>query len=317
MKLNLLPKTVGTENRPRNAAILATLFIIACGAGAYLLNDTAEKKLTHAKEEVATALPEAQKVVKAAKSADDAMADPKVKQLVVNSALAKEMIEHCYVYPKLYADVIPYIPSYFRLTELSATPVDAKNANLNMTGVIQTYQEYADLMLALMRIPGAQTVGRAGFQQEDMVVPAVTSIDQSGKPRKLSEGPIPDDALDRLTYFEAQTQPSGYLAAGGFGSGDEGPKLAPFGKSLISVSVLMARPLQTPNPRATLASIGGGGAATAGGAAALNVGGPPTGSFGQGGPGTAPGGGAPPAGGTSPIGAAKKSAGGSKRPDDE
>ena len=299
MKLNLLPKTAGTENNSRNAAIFATLFIIVCGVAAYMLNASADKRLADAKAEVEAAKPAADKVVKASKDADAAMAVDKVKHVVVNSALAKAMVDHCFAYTKLYKDVIPYVPSYFRLTELSASPVDATNANLNMTGVISTYQEYADLMLALMRIPGAQTVGRAGFQHEDMIVPAVSSVDQSGKPRKPSEGPIPDDALDRLAYFEQKQTPSGYLSAGGFGAGDETPKLAPAGKSLISVTVLMARNIQTPNPRATLAGIGSASTPAAG--------------VGLVGAASGPGGGAPPlgagvGGSTPPV-----TAGGSKK----
>src|SRR2546430_13626538 len=51
---------------------------------------------------------------------------------------------------------------FFRINSITATPNDANTVTVTMNGVIHTAQEYADLMLALLRIPGAQAVSRSG-----------------------------------------------------------------------------------------------------------------------------------------------------------
>jgi hypothetical protein len=131
---------------------------------------------------------------------------------------------------------------------------------VNMTGTVANAQQYADLMLALLRIPGATAVTRGGLQSDDMEVPALTLVDQQGKPRKASKAPIPDDPLERLAYFESEVAPTGYLNAGGFGQTEDATqKGARPGESVIAVSVTIPRNIQTPNPRATIQSLAGSG----------------------------------------------------------
>lgn len=281
MKLNLLPKTVGTEFRSRNAAILGFLLFAGVTAASVVLVSTSRARLERSEKLIEEAKPASDRVIAAGRIGDDAMAQPGVRTMAISSSLAEAMLKHNAVYPNFYNKVIPYIPKWFRITNLAATPNDATTCTLSMTGYVKTYQEYADLMLALLRMPGAQRVSRAGWNQEDAIVPALTSVDQNGRPRKLSEGPIPDDALDRLAYFQQRTEPSGYLQMNGFGIEDPNTaKGAPLGSSEINVTVIITENLTTPNPRATLASIGAapapGATATGAPAAGGAVGGAPT-----------------------------------------
>jgi len=297
VKLNLLPKIVDTTGRAKRAFFGGLVVLIASIVGAYMMASISSARVKKAQDAVADAQPKYDNAVKVAADADAIMTRPALKQLVVNTALAKSMTAANRLYPDLYDFVKPYIPAFFRITNLSATPIDATSCVVNMTGTVKNAQQYADLTLALLRIPGATAVTRAGFQAEDMVVPAITVGDQNAHPRLESKPPIPDDPLERLTYFENETSPTGYLNAGNFGITEAGTmKLARPGESVITVSVVVPRNIQTPNPRATINSLagGGGGGANPGTPASAPVGGanaprggPPAGSM----PGTPPVGG--------------------------
>ena len=233
-----------------------------------MMVSTSNKRVATATDSVATAQPMYDKAVKVAADADAIMARPEVKQLVVNKSLAEAMIKANSLYPNLYDSVKPYIPGFFRITALSASPIDDKSSTVNMTGTIKDARQYADLMLALLRIPGAVSVSRTGFQAEDVIVPPLVAVDNQGRPRLASKGPIPDDPIDRLAYFESDSVPSGFLNSGGFGETQEGTvKTVRPGESLITVSVTLPKSLQTPNPRATIQSLAGGAPAAAGNAA--------------------------------------------------
>ena len=263
MKLNLLPKIVDTTGRAKRAFFGGVLVLIASIVGAYMMQSISADRLAKAKESVNDATPKYNKAVQTAADADAMMNKPGVRQLVVNTALAKSMIAANRVYPDLYDSVKPYIPGFFRINALGASPIDGTTCAVNMTGTVKNAQQYADLMLALLRIPGASAVTRAGFQADDIIVPPLTLIDQVGHPRAESKGPIPDDALDRLTYFQNETSATGYLNAGNFGITEAGTvKGARPGESLIAVAVTIPRNLQTPNPRATIQSLASTGGAT-------------------------------------------------------
>ena len=330
MKLNLLPTTVSSANRGRNALIGSILLVaLAGGATAYMAIQSSGYLARQTQIEQ-DAKPAADRAVAVAKEGDAVTADPSVAMLVKNVELSQQMTRHNDVYPKLYDDVRPYFPRFFRLTEISASPLTGGAATpasgapvapgapgapaaapaagaaggatsvIRMRGVIRTYQEYADLMLALLRNPEAVSVYRSGYSGIEPEVPAVSAIDQNGRPRLPGATAIPDDPLDRLTYFTDQPREEGFRNSGGFGSGNlgtvEGVRTITPNASLIDVEVIVNRNLQTPDPRATLATIGGGGAAGGAGAptgapTGAPVGGPP--SFG-GPPGRPPGG--PPTG---------------------
>ena len=272
MKLNLLPKIVDTTGRAKRAFLGGSIILIASIVAAFWMANESWNRVTTAKDSVAKAQPMYQRAVDIATEADSMMAKPAVRQLVVNTSLANAMTGANRLYPDLFDFVKPYIPSFFRITSLGATPLGAQGCSVNMTGTVKNAQQYADLMLALLRIPGALTVSRAGYQGDDVIVPALTLIDQTGRPRKESKAPIPDDALDRLTYFESESSPTGFLNAGNFGTLEPGTqKDARPGESVINVTVTLPRNIQTPNPQATIKSLAG--AAPAQGLPASNKGG--------------------------------------------
>ena len=260
MKLNLLPKIVDTTGRAKRAFFGGAIVLIASIAGAYYMQSTSTKRLEEAKQHEQDAQPMYDKAVNTASQADAMMTKPAVRQLVVNTSLAKSMMVSSRTYPDLFDSVKPYIPGFFRITNLGATPVDASTCTVNMTGTVKNAQQYADLMLALLRIPGAKSVTRGGLQSDDTIVPPLTLVDQAGRPRKESKAPIPDDPLERLAYFESEVSPTGYLNAGNFGVTEEGTqKGARPGESVIAVSVVIPRNIQTPNPRATIQSLASSG----------------------------------------------------------
>jgi hypothetical protein len=146
-----------------------------------------------------------------------------------------------------------------------------------MTGVLSSYQQYADLMLALMRVQGATSVSRSGYILIDPIVPNLTPEDQIGRPRPENAAPIPDNPLQRLEYFQSQGSTTGFAGAGNFGTGNDLTRGAMPRDSIVTVTLVVAgHDLRVPDARATLSASGG----------ATPAGGPPTGA--------APGG--PPAG---------------------
>jgi hypothetical protein len=215
------------------------------------------------------------------------MALPEVAALMKNVSLAQAMIAHNDKYPDLYNSLRRYIPPFYRLTSMSASPASDTQSVMTLTGTLTSYQQYADLMLALMRNPEAVSVSRSGYQADEAYVPQITEIDQLGRPRKPGETPIPDDPLQRLAFFEAQgAQQAGFTGVGNFGTGNDNTRQAMPGESLVTVQVILNHPLQVPNPSATL------------GAGGTQGGGAPGGGGGRGGPmGAGPG--APAAGGPS------------------
>jgi hypothetical protein len=264
MKLNLLPKIVDTASRAKRALFGSLLLFLLSLAGAFFMAKVSGERLAKSKEEMASSQAPYDAVVKIATEADTMMTQPQVRQAVVNAGLAEAMNKANTLYPDIYDFVKPYVPSFFRITSLNATPIDATTSSVSMVGTVKNAQEYADLMFALLRIPGATSVSRAGFSADDMFVPPLTSTDQYGRPRKESQAPVPDDALDRLAYFENQTAPTGYLASGGFGDTQLGiTKTVRPGESLINVSVVVPKNLQVPNPRATIQSLAGAAPASA------------------------------------------------------
>lgn len=260
MKLNLLPTTVSKGARTRTAWIISALLVVASTVVTVGLAVNSSRELKKAKAMVEAQRANAEQVVTIAAKADTVL--DQAKGIIRNTQLAKAMLDHNTVYPDFYDSLWPYIPSFYRLTSATATPVDAETATVTLTGTLHTYQQYADLMLALMRNPKAVSVTRSGFVSVDPIVPSITSVDQNGRPRKATDSPIPDDKLERLTYFQSQATQPGYSGVGGFGGGAETTKYAMPDWSYVTVTMVVKANLQTPNPRATLSAAGGAAASS-------------------------------------------------------
>jgi hypothetical protein len=122
--------------------------------------------------------------------------------------------------------------------------------------LLKSYQQFADLMVALLRNREVRSVSRSGFTDVDPYIPEISQVDQVGRPRKPGQDPIPDDPLLRLQQQQSQGTLQGFTGEGGFGTVDTGPRGAMPGHSVVTVTLVIARNLQTPVPKATLSTIG-------------------------------------------------------------
>lgn len=274
MKLNLLPTHVSKAGAAKTATILSILMaVLAIGASVFLIMKSTSTK-QDAQKLVEDWTPAAEKAVATSKMADDIIAQSQV--LIRNIDLAQAMMKHNSAYPDLYREVLSYVPSWFRVTSIVATPVTDKQCAVTMTGVLKSQQQYADIMLALLRIPGAQNVSRAGYVITDQFVPNLVTEDQVGYPIRPGQARQPSDPVDRLYFLMATGgTTTGFTGVGGFGQ-EVSPKGAMPDWSQVSMTVILNdRNIQTPNPRATLAAQGaasapipgGTGGGTGGGAA--------------------------------------------------
>lgn len=277
MKLNLLPTYVGKERAVKSAVFLSVIIaLVGIGAAAFMII-TSRDKVKTAREEAISAQAAASRTVAESKKADLILRNAAL--LILNTNLAEAMDRHNNDYVDLYDTVRRYIPSYFRVTSMSATPAGQQSV-VTLTGVIQTQQQYADIMLALLRIPGAVSVSRSGYQSVDKSVPALSEGYQNAIPHRPDEPPVPDDYEARLQQMIASGRVDTYLGVGNFGTDDPTqPKGAMPDWSVITVSVVVPKNIQTPDPRATLATAAGlaGGAGGAGAQPAAGPGGVPGG----------------------------------------
>jgi hypothetical protein len=262
MKLNLLPQTVSKGRALRTGYVFGTLILILALLASGWMTFSTKGPLDE----------QLQRVDSTAQSAADAVATGAQKDEVISSAstvirnatLAQDMIEHNDVYPDLYTDIQRYVPSFFRLTSLSAQPIDENTATVTLVGTLETYQQYADLMLALMRDKDVTSISRTGFTLSLPEVPALTTADQKGTPHKLGEPTLPEGQIDRLHYFESQNyQPAGYIGQGGYGSGADDTKGPTPKESLITIVLTVNRKLEVPDISRTLHSGGAGSSSAA------------------------------------------------------
>jgi len=289
MKLNLLPTTVSKGKQAQSAVIFSVLIALAGIALGGWLSVSSQHELDAAKADQLASVDPAAAAYKKSTDADTILAGEKSVDLIKNANLAEAMIKHNDVYPDLYEGVKPYIPSFFRINSLSASS-SGENSNITMIGTIDTYQQYADLMLAFSRYPGLLSISRSGYIDRSVFVPNINTVDEVGRPRREDEAPIPDDKLLRLAYFQSNVRQESYTGEGNFGTGTDSTKGAMPEASLITVVLTVKKDLRVPEPRQTL----GAGGASAGGAAGPmgGMGGP---GGGMGGPVAGGPGGGPPA----------------------
>ncbi len=227
--------------------------IIAGVVGAAFMMITSSDSLAKAKALVEEKKPLADGVAATAASADVIIVD--AQGPLRNSNLAKSMIAHNTVYPDLFDTVKRYVPPFYRLTSMAATPsADGATSTITLVGTLDTFQEYNDLALALLRMPKVSAVARAGFAAAAPYRPGLSPADQRGTPHLPGEAPVPDDQLQRLAYFQATAKPSGYLNTGNFGAENTDTRGAMPNSSLVTVRLTIAIDTRTPNPRATLAT---------------------------------------------------------------
>lgn len=265
MKLNLLPTYVSKEGQRRSIVLVSVLMFVLSVGACLLMIFYSQSRLKEATDRAENLKPQADQAVTIAKRADTIVQD--ATNIERNIKLAQAMDKHNFVYPKLYREVLSNVPSFFRVTRISAQPGGAGECTVTMVGVLRTYQQYADLMLALYRLDGATRVSRTGYQITDKIVPPLNSLDQIGIPVRPGEPRVPSDPLARLDMLIAQgsaQNPGAFTGTGGFGTGVQGERGPMPGYSLVTVTVTLAtvtdpsgkvvrdRNIAVPNPRDTL-----------------------------------------------------------------
>ena len=120
MKLNLLPTYVSKEKSARAAWFLSIVIAAASIVAAVFMRVTSQNQLDTAKEAANQYTAAHAQAIAASRDADAIIAQ--ARQIIVNIDLAQAMMQHNAVYPDLYDKVQSYIPSFFRVTSMSAVP---------------------------------------------------------------------------------------------------------------------------------------------------------------------------------------------------
>lgn len=259
MKLNLLPKHVAKSQGSKAAFFVMLLIVGASAAGTFFLIQMGRQQLADAKEPI-----EARRAAVARTMGKSQMADTIIAEMTNinrNIMLTEAMIAHNSAYVDLYRDVMGYIPSFYRITSLSASPTGAEGCTVNMQGVLQTHKQYSDLALALYRMPGVTNVTRGGYTIVDPAVPALNEQDQIGSAIKPGEANLPSDPEARLAAIIQRAQsPTGFQNVNNFGTENPLKGAMPEWSTVTVTMTITGRNIQTPNPRATLLQGGTGGA---------------------------------------------------------
>src|SRR5438477_5445801 len=161
MKLNLLPKSVAKNVQSKGIAIVMLVLVLATLVGAVGYSTKLSGDLESYKREAEAKSPLADKVVQTAASADQIIS--KAKIVLTNSALVKSIDETNKKYPALYDELRRYIPSFLRVRSVNAASSGPTTTTITIQGYLKTFQQYSDVMIALLRFPGCSAVGRGGF----------------------------------------------------------------------------------------------------------------------------------------------------------
>lgn len=255
MKLNLVPTYVGKGRQLAVAIVFgAMLFAISIGITTVMISD-ANRQLAKVKEQAQQFDQPVQAAIDYSNQAQPILTN--LHDVVRNINLAQAMQKHNSVYPDFYASIFPYIPDFFRVVNIQANPKDDHSVTLRITGELKGQEQYRDLMLAMLRIKGAQTVTRTPYAPDFSLLPGVTADNQNPVTPPLDSRALPTDPLDRLDFEiasgrEVPFTPKGY-------GGEPGPRGPMPGYQEITVTIDLVDAsynLMTPNPSATLGTGG-------------------------------------------------------------
>jgi len=256
MKLNLLPTYVGKGKQLTVAIIFGVMLIAASFGVAMVMISNADTQLSKVKQQAATFDKPVQDAIDHANMAPKILAP--LNDVVRNKNLAVAMLDHSKVYPDFYTGITPQIPNFFRVTNMQATPApDGQNVTLRLVGVLKTKEQYRDLLLALLRMKGAQTVTRTAFTPKFTVLPGITENDQNPVAPPADQPALPKDPIQKLNALIASGAPRPFNPANGYGAGpvEKGPM--PNYQEITVTIALTGYHLLTPNPSATLGVAGG------------------------------------------------------------
>ncbi|MCH8274881.1 MAG: hypothetical protein IH851_08825 [Armatimonadetes bacterium] len=161
MKLNLVPKAVAKDVASRTTFFVVLIAVIASLVGAFALNLNNQGELSKWKGMAEQKKEHADRVVATAAHADDVISEATI--ILTNTQLVQDIDAANMAYPVLYDGIREYIPSFFRVRTMEAQSTGANAATVTITGYLKTFEQYSDIMIALLRYPRAVGVGRSGF----------------------------------------------------------------------------------------------------------------------------------------------------------
>ncbi len=259
MKLNLLPKHVAKSQGSKAAFFVMLLIIGGAAAGTFLLIKSGQDQLAEARAPI-----DGYRATVSRAMGKSAMADTIIAEMTNidrNIKLTEAMLSHNAAYTNLYREVMGYIPAYYRITSISAAPSGAEACTVNMQGVLKTHRQYADLVLALYRMPGVTSVTRGGYSLVDPRVPALNEADQFGTAVKPGEANLPSDPEARMAALIQRAQePTGFRNINNFGTENPLKGAMPEWSTVTVTMTITGKNITTPDPRGTLLQGGTGGA---------------------------------------------------------
>jgi hypothetical protein len=210
MKLNLLPSHVAKSQGSKGAFFVMILIIAFAGAATFVLINTGRGKLEAARDRADELRPKVAIAMGNSQMADQVI--QRVTGIDRNLKLTAAMTEHNTKYVALYQDVMSHIPSFYRINSLAAAPSGPDSCTVQMTGVLKTHKQYADLVAALYRMPGVVSVARNGYNDVSPYVPNLNTGDQIGTPIKPGEANLPSDPDLRMQEMirRANSGPTGF-----------------------------------------------------------------------------------------------------------
>lgn len=137
------------------------LLVVLTLAGTMLYASQVSKTLAGYKEEVDAKEVLSKQVVATAASADTILAESKL--VLTNSELVKQIDNANGKYPRLYNTLKGYVPAFMRVRSMTAASGGPEQSVVTIQGYLKTFQQYSDVMIALLRFPGCSAVGRSGF----------------------------------------------------------------------------------------------------------------------------------------------------------
>ncbi len=161
MKLNLIPKTAAKGAASKTIFVVALAAVLVSLVAAFMYNQSLQMTLQSWKDDTAQMKVSADEVVRATKEADEIVA--KAQIVLTNKALYDQIVASNTAYPDAYDEVKEYIPSFFRVRTFNAQSTGERTSVMTISGYLRSFQQYSDVMIALLRCPSVVQIGRNGF----------------------------------------------------------------------------------------------------------------------------------------------------------
>ena len=259
MKLNLLPHEESSDVLVRKAIFRGSLGMVGAGLLAAFLIVFSRSGAEDARGEVESLRPQAELAYRTASRADEIMKEAVF--LTTDLGFAEAVHRQNLKAIDLFQEVMNYLPGFFRLTSLTAAAKGDQDTLVVLEGVVHSYQEYADLMLALLRMTNVLNVQRSKPEIKESPVPSLDKEDQIGIRVPSGSPRLPSDPFKRMEAMIARAskpkelEPEPKLpSAAAAQEYHQYVKLVP-GDSVVKVEMLVHQPFQVPNPRLTLAEV--------------------------------------------------------------